>query len=618
MFIALKMRLHFFSLLAMLLFLASCDKPGTTGQQPGEFLGSTVVFKISGIQQDAESGGLKTKSAEKKDSTAASSLLESHGEIELLTSVDPNYREGEASFKASQPMEVGHTYRVELFKVVGGTEQHYHTIDQASDDLITLDDAVVVEYNSTYRWYAYSYNNTDPITVQSGSEQVPMGNNKDFLYDSGSFTVDFYDNKPLFIVFKRQTARFQIEVDGRGMSANDITALSVTLSTGMLKTGNFSLKQGSVVASSLTDLTTPVLNLSNFSNVTGPYRKRSAYFHSAAASGSANLTLSASALTILAQNNYSTSVSATRNLTAAGAIPLNFGASSFALGKSTLLKVDLLESGLRYGTTTVGALPVTWARSNVYYHQSTGDHRYRLYPQNVQTRDPNTFFSFQGHIPLHFADKTNVKDPCALIYPAGRWKTPTFEELDVTPQLIGSSGILGNLLNGLVELLIDGDNPSTASYVTNNAFGSTSYYTSYDISPADQNSQYAATSRKLMFPYNGEHVVSNVLGINSESLVELNLGTTYNRYAAYWTSTQGANVLGLLDLGSWSYRAGQQTVVILVLPVTLHLAVGGAELLGDINLGSLDVLSSSFKNVRCTRNASWNPDAPMSTREPVY
>src|SRR5690606_27581227 len=80
---------------------------------------------------------------------------------------------------------------------------------------------------------------------------------------------------------------------------------------------------------------------------------------------------------------------ANRNFTASGALTFCYSNVAMAIGSSGILKIDPLESGLAY-------LGTTWARTNLYRHTETGFHRYRFYPQNIQTNDPRSYFSFKG------------------------------------------------------------------------------------------------------------------------------------------------------------------------------------------------------------------------------
>src|SRR5690606_41499813 len=63
---------------------------------------------------------------------------------------------------------------------------------------------------------------------------------------------------------------------------------------------------------------------------------------------------------------------------------------------------------------------------------------------SLNASHPDAYFSFGGAIPGRLAKQTNPLDPCALVYPAGLWKTPSSTNLNA----IKSYG-----LNSLLEVL---------------------------------------------------------------------------------------------------------------------------------------------------------------------
>jgi len=347
---------------------------------------------------------------------------------------------------ATTTMGSGVKYRVEIFEKNGATEKHWRTLNLTSNTLVSLTDTVGVVYGKTYKWYAYSYNTIDNISVPVKTLEVAMGVNKDFLYASSELTISQYGNTSTNILFKRKTARIAIDVDASGAMANSITALQVVFPAGLLKTGNFNLKDEQVVASSLTNFSVSdnTLDLNEFHNVYNPetYRKRF-YLHSVSTVPNQSiLNLIVNSLAINVDNGLTSGNSiANRNFTGSGALTFSYSNVAMAIGSSGILKIDPLESGLAY-------LGTTWARTNLYRHTETGFHRYRFYPQNIQTNDPRSYFSFKGYIPLTLTERTKAKDACALVYPAGRWKTPMKANFD---GIVGTYGILSNTVIGVIK-----------------------------------------------------------------------------------------------------------------------------------------------------------------------
>ncbi len=151
-------------------------------------------------------------------------------------------------------------------------------------------------------------------------------------------------------------------------------------------------------------------------------------------------------------------------------------------------------------------------------------------------------------------------DPCAEVYPAGKWRVPTNNDLMA--------------LTGTPPLYLNGQANTTGStgglgYLEyTNATGTAAPYPSND----------------LHFNYNGGSLSVGIIG----GLLQVtfgNLGVT----GEYWSSTNGTNILGLIGLGGYS--------------MLLSNALGDtmeAELLNVQTLG-VDVIESPFKNVRCVR-----------------
>src|SRR5690606_9522698 len=105
----------------------------------------------------------------------------------------------------------------------------------------------------------------------------------------------------------------------------------------------------------------------------------------------------------------------------------------------------------------------------------------------------SSFFSFRGLITRKYASAidANQKDPCALIYPAVLWKTPSDLELR---SLTSSSGLVGDLLGDILSIVF-------AEPATDGAtFGSD--YIEYPVT-AGTNPAYTAATNKLRFNYNG-------------------------------------------------------------------------------------------------------------------
>jgi hypothetical protein len=102
--------------------------------------------------------------------------------------------------------------------------------------------------------------------------------------------------------------------------------------------------------------------------------------------------------------------------------------------------------------------------------------------------------------------------------------------------------------------------------------------------------EYTATETASPYPkirlrmnFNGQGIAIDIL-----NLVGLNFGSSYGLSAHIWSNDEGANVL--ISLGGWFYCANN-----------LGSAVN-LELLNIGLLGTINVIQTPFKNIRCVRN----------------
>src|SRR5690606_38997702 len=116
-------------------------------------------------------------------------------------------------------------------------------------------------------------------------------------------------------------------------------------------------------------------------------------------------------------------------------------------GMEQQIVLGFVESPLTHGG-------VQWSRSPLYYEGNRSatsiaqlsHNPYRFYHTNpaLTASNPEAYFSYGGAIPVRLAKQTNPLDPCALVYPAGLWKTPASSDLNA---------IKSNGLTGLLEAL---------------------------------------------------------------------------------------------------------------------------------------------------------------------
>ena len=581
----------------------SCSKSDGGGEQITT--NAVLQFSVSGIREVLPVA--ETKMSEKEDAPATIYQHNEHDNYETLSyfAVSDPISSKAKNLLGATKMASGIKYRVELYEINGTTENHWRTLNLEANSSISLGDTVGVVYGKRYKWYAYSYNTNDAITVPAQSQDIPIGNNKDFLHASDEITINQYGNSSINILFQRKTARIAIEIDTRGINADNISNLQVRFPSGIIKSGSIHLKNLNVAFIDLADeyLT---LNTSDFVNVDGPYRKV-AYIHSSqpiSLPGTNSLSFTVPTITYNVTNNLSGAQNSTsRTLTA---VPFNFSNVSINIGASGSLKADFLTAGISYGG-------LTWAPANLYTHDRTSTHRYRFYPHNNQTTDFRTLFSFRGYVPLELATRTATPiDACNLVYPYGRWKTPANSDFS-TANMVTSSGLVGNIVDLLLTILLGGD-------VGNS-------YVEFDATTPNNRFGYG-TQNGLIFPLNGYLPNLSVLNVptsldDAQPLLSLSLFQTYTSGGLVYNSGHLWTFDPTVDLSLGSVinvaTVGAQHYLALTRNTTNppRKAVTTTDLLNVSLLNNtLGVISSSFKNVRCIRNPNYNNLIAQPTYNP--
>lgn len=578
------------------LAVTSCNKDNNqTGQEIPEG-NSQLIVRIAGIS-DGEN--INTKGTKGSTSTSSSSehsvqLVQSNG-FDAVVAVDNNVPALETSpiaqtglrastglKAASTPLTSTTTYRLYLYKNNGGA----YTFAKSMQFTPGAETPIQVP-NGSYKWVALSYNNTDAVPDADQSSTILLPENKDVLYaTSGASDIVISSNTaPLNILFSRLYARVAVEINTLGMfgpinsASINVTGQSARAATIDLTTGALTLAPSAGV---------PVLTESNFTNIDGNASRKVAYFYTADPADQ-NISVSVTNLKVQLDNSTERNFGPTQLLQTKLITPER--------GKNHRFLVGLTESAITNG-------PTQWARSNLYYRTggTLGTTPYRFYHTNpFSPAVAESFFSFKGHLPgvLANAVEANQKDPCALVYPAGLWKTPVNTEIStITSQQGVISGLLGALLG----------NPTTP----NTAFGAN--YIEYANTAGSATSPYANTpaANILRFNYNGLNNTVNLLS----GTINVTLGQVGST-AAFWGRD---NVLdgGLLALlgtsaGAWSYIGRTQDPVV---GVARSVASNGAGAL-NIDLLNLGLVGSGFQNVRCVRDANFTVTSAAANYNPM-
>ena len=570
---------------AVLLMVFSQIFVGCNKQKDAEIIdptkGTRISVSISGIEEKS-TVVKESKSSSSRNHANEGIKIANYGDFDASTSIDqdlpsgPNDRRIKSSTQRSSSglkaavMPPGIKYRLFLFNSDGSFDSS-HALESG------VSNSINVGLGKTYNWYAVSYNSAEEVAdIAPNDPLITLSSGKDVLYAAGQFVVPETPNAnvPLTITFKRKVSRIAVEMNSMGMFGNMSNA-TVSVSGLSVKAGSLNLLTGKWV--NLTN-STQTIDWSSFEDVDPQFQDRKiAYAYTVDSSASNNVVVAVSNLGITHADGNSRTFSAT---------PTNFTFTGIqaGIGMSQRLLLNLIESPL---TVTQGGTTVRWARSNLYY--VPGHNPYRFYGLNSGTTvtDGKGYFSFGGIIPRKFATKGSEGDPCALVYPEGVWRQPT--NIEFAPLTTGN-GLLTNILGSITDILFSNPAP--------NATGNGSYI-QYPVAAGGGNIGFTAASNVLRFYYNGEVTDVNVLtDFGPDGLVNLNLGASYGREAALWTNVSGMGLLGLGGLGAWGYHAANKNS----LSGPFIGAQGTAELLSDVTLLEINVVSSTFKNVRCVRN----------------
>lgn len=470
-------------------------------------------------------------------------------------------------------------YRVFLYKKFGNTYVYYDSYPFSVGQEVP----VIVPYG-TYKWVALSYNNTENLPERGATDNLALPANKDVLVASSSSDI-VIDNTDVSveIMFKRLYARIAVEINTQGAFA-ELSSATVSVTGHTAKGGTINLSTAEVGAP-YSESVSPALTFPKFVPIDSDRSRMVAYYYTADPSPQ-NVQVNVTDVKVTLDN------AALRNY--GGATLVNNVRVLPLLGQNHRILVGITETPLTYAG-------VEWSRSNLYYKEARST-PYRFNPSNLYSShiDQNSYFSFKGHIPRKFASAVPAlqKDPCALVYPAQLWKTPTKNDL---ASIQNQEGLLGNLLGNLGQILGLGATPG--------AYGGSDYI---EFTPSSGvNLAYGSVSapeNKLRFNYNGLQRDIEII----EGLITLNLGSSKGSQGAFWTDTQGLNLLGLAGVGAWSYL-GYTGRNIMGRAVPKGNASAG---LLNINLVGLNLISSDLMNVRCVRNPEWQTISAAEDYDP--
>lgn len=582
---------------------SSCNKDNSQAEQETPNGQSQITVRVASINEGNLSIINGTKSTSPKPTILQKhtiNIVEGDG-FDAVIAIDNNsptttqtgIKAANNTRAAASPMETGTLYRLFLYKKNNGTYNYSKSVE-----LTTGTESPIQLSNGTYKWVAVSYNSkTDQVQERGPDNNFSLPENKDVLYATSSTDLAITGaTTPIVINFNRVFARIAVEINTLGLFSPMTSTPTITV-TGdqLLKSGTIDLTTGELIGNLTTgtDLALTKNDFTDINPVSGQAYQKVAYFYTAGQPAK-SLTITLSDLITklddgTTRNFFLSTLTQTKTITP-------------ERGKNHRFLVGIAESALTLGTTK-------WARSNLFYRTSDAlgaTTPYRFYANNPYLpNQQESFFSFKGHLPgrLASANPANQKDPCALVYPAGLWKTPS--EAQITP-LTSNRGLLDGALGSVLDLL--GTLPATpgSNYGT--------IYIEYPITAGFNPAYGGTTSRtnRVRFYYNG--VQNNVILANG--LINMNIieaGAT----AGIWTSDRVLDG-GLLDqlstgVGAWGYLGSTKSMSLF--QPQRGIATKSAGLL-NIDLLGLGLVASGFMNVRCVRDDSWTTVSTLPNYNP--
>ncbi|MBD1423722.1 fimbrillin family protein [Sphingobacterium chuzhouense] len=630
--------------------VTSCSKEATPTENV-EPKSDQLVISVKGINNQQSDASLRQglSSKGKASAAAVAQTIYEFSDVDMAVSVGNNLpvksvnlasrKSGANGLKANVPenaelMEDGLKYVVYLYE----GSNFVKSIELAAGTAGTIDG---LNPEGEYTWVALSYSSEEDAPDLEPDTDVALPLNQDVLYAKG--TVNLAQQSTIEILFNHVYSRVGIELNTIGVFGEITGTPTVSVSGLNLAAGSLNLLTGVLTPSTTT--TEASLGWTDFDRVDPAYGDQMiAYVYTAPVAAQTatlnvqNLSISHADIGDVSRTFFTTATDFSLNVTPQA-------------GQSHHLLLNVLESPL---TTSYGGQTVRWGRSNLYYRGDNGGLRdYAFYANNGLTARADGYFPFGGVLPGTFATTETIGDPCALVYPAGLWKSPSKADfsglvsgdvelneltsaLGPLGQVVDASGITG-LLNIVTNLL--GGVLGTAGFNTaapNSTLAPTPYnYAQYSL-PAQPGVPTTGTnafgnaghpSNNLRFYYNGQVTDATVLqainnggGLASVGLTDLsdeNQGVidvdvpilpSYGRHAGLWTNEQGTDILGLVDAGTWGYMATASRSMELrigIPPLALGdryvLARNTGELLNGVSALGVDVVSTSLKNVRCVR-----------------
>ncbi|MCL1669392.1 fibrobacter succinogenes major paralogous domain-containing protein [Elizabethkingia ursingii] len=520
----------------------SCSSRDDKSEDLNNSAKATLNFNIVGIENAGSVSA--SASVNKQDGVlAGSSVIAKESTVSLkdfdvLTSIEKVGSGGlgavassagmNGAVAATQPMAAGVKYLIQVY--VAGTTTNPVVNQVATAGTNPL---ITVPAGQSYDWYVFSTNDATAPVINNGVISSSTIANKDVLYAKSAAPVSVQSGQnDLAVSFHRHTIRMDVNVDARGLFGKIDNTTTVELGTGtggsfasIVKSGDLNIFTG---AYSNIQTIPAVIQGSSMVNTAGAQgdvgATKTASFYTVDASAnaiSANLSVRLGTLGVNMDDNT------LRTFSGASVVYTN-AAITPVIGTQYLLNARMIESGIAEGTAV-------WARTNLQYMTSAVD-KYRFLPTNdipinallnildlvqlglngntFNNQITNLYWNWNATTPTGTAGSG---DPCALVYPAGKWRTPTKAEFDA----LGS------------------DNTAAGRYVDvgNGVIANALFAGQFPI-PGTVDSAFPVHSQRLFMPMYGYRASSGTIMDSPSSLLPL---VTASVTSNYWSSGTTGN-----------------------------------------------------------------------------
>lgn len=522
--------------------VSSCSSRDDKSEDLNNSAKATLNFNIVGIEN---AGGISASASANKQNgvLTGSSVITKENTISLkdfdvLTSMEKVETGGlgalasssgmNGALAATQPMNAGVKYLIQVYVAGTNTNPVVNTVATAGTN-----PSITVPAGQSYDWYVFSTNDATAPVINNGLISSSTIANKDVLYAKSAAPVSVQSGQnDLAVSFRRNTVRVDVNVDARGLFGKIDNTTTVELGTGtggsfasVVKSGDLNIFTGTY---SNIQTVPAIISGSSMVNTVGAQgdagATKTASFHTVDASANAipaNLSVRLGTLGVNMDDN-------TLRTFSGASVAYTNTAITPVIGTQYLLNARMIESGITQGG-------VVWARTNLQYMDTAVD-KYRFLPTNdiainaalnildlvqlglngntFNNKITNLYWNWNATTPTGAAGSG---DPCALVYPTGKWRTPTKAEFDALGSDNSASGRYVDVGNGVIaNALFAGQFPI----------------------PGTVDSAFPLHSQRLFMPMYGYRASTGTIMDSPSSLLP---GVTASVTSNYWSSGATGN-----------------------------------------------------------------------------